>query len=263
MDDEKELVKVGAEAFFKPFSDLIEKLAGPLAQEVGETFGDAARVFRFKRAVKLPQKVKKFATEAGFEPSAVRPKLLLPLLDHASVEDDEDLHDRWAALLANSANLGGGLTIHASFPEILAQLSSKDVALLDLMQRHVEDNLAKHYPQYPQVSSQVYLIDIGTWRTVLRLYADLGLSKCNASVLLDLARSRQAPEANTDYSEFRLVFDNLLRLGLIREDQVNSTPRPVVHLTALGYNFVLACRVPRVRANRAPPLSGSIVPDAN
>jgi hypothetical protein len=103
-EDESELVKAGIEVAVKPFADLLDKLAGPLATEIGQTFGDAARFYRFKRALKLLQKVEKLARESGFEPRPVSPKLLLPILDHASLEDDEAIHDRWAAMLANPAN---------------------------------------------------------------------------------------------------------------------------------------------------------------
>src|SRR6266849_340531 len=103
-ENENDLVKAGIESALKPFADLLDKLAGPLASELGQTFRDAARVYRFKRALKLLQKVEKLARESGFEPRSVSPKLLLPILDHASLEDEEAIHDRWAAMLANAAN---------------------------------------------------------------------------------------------------------------------------------------------------------------
>lgn len=160
MDDGHELIKAGADALTKPLTDLIGKLAGPLAEEIGLTLGDAARVFRFRRAVGLLRKVKKITAEAGYEASEVRPKLLLPILEHASIEDDEGLHDRWAALLANACNPEKAAAIRPSFPDILAQLSSKEVTLLDCAQRHVETNLTKHCPTYPKVASNAYLVDV-------------------------------------------------------------------------------------------------------
>jgi len=243
--DGKELIKAGAEAFFKPFSDLITKLGGPLAEEIGMTFGDAARVYRYKRALRLLQKVGRYVADAGYEPAAVRPKLLLPILDHASVEDDDGLHDRWAALVANASNPAQEVHVQPSFPEILAQLSSKEAVLLDHIQLHVDKTLGEHYSTYPQGANWAYLVDVGTWRTVLQLYAELNLSKQSAQVLLNFTQNRFSPETNSDYAEFRVAFDNLIRLGLLREDQTKSHSRPVVHLTALGYDFVLACRPPK------------------
>jgi hypothetical protein len=72
MADENDLLKIGADAVVKPFGDLLQKLAGPLAEEVGLTFGDAARVFRYKRALKLLEKVERTTRNSGFEPTSVR-----------------------------------------------------------------------------------------------------------------------------------------------------------------------------------------------
>jgi hypothetical protein len=122
-EDGSELVKVGVEGALKPFADLLDKLAGPMATEIGQTFGDAARVFRFKRALKLLEKVQRITREAGFEPQAVQPKLLLPILEHASLEEEEPIHDRWATLLANAANLDFKRALYPAFIHVLADLS--------------------------------------------------------------------------------------------------------------------------------------------
>ena len=44
------------------------------------------------------------ANDAGFTPQVVPIKLLFPLLDGASMEEDEDLHTMGAALLANASS---------------------------------------------------------------------------------------------------------------------------------------------------------------
>lgn len=243
MADENDLLKIGADAVVKPFGDLLQKLAGPLAEEVGLAFGDAARVFRYKRALKLLEKVERTANSSGFEPSSVRPKLLLSILDHSSVEDDEGMHDRWAALLSNAANPNSAIQVIPSFAEILSQLSPKEAILLDAIQRHVDANLAKHHSDKPRSSNWAYSVDVGTWKTLLQLYAQLGLSKCSPDVLLNFTQNKTSPETTNDYSNFRVALDDLIRLGVLREDQTNSHPRPLFHITALGYDFVLACRL--------------------
>lgn len=88
-------------------------------------------------------------------------------------------------------------------------------------------------------------MDVGTWKTLLKIYGNVGLSEQPTEVLLD-DRNRDSLEATVDFINFRVSFDNLLRLGLLREDQTNSHARPLIHLTALGYDFVLACRPPQL-----------------
>lgn len=153
MGSSEDIVRAGVEGLMKPLSDLLARLAGPFADEVGMAFGDAARVFRYKRALKLLQKVDKMSAQMGVNPSAVPPKLLLPILDHASLEDDEELHDRWAALLVHASDSKAETNIPTSFPEILSQLSSRDALLLDAVQCHVESNLRRHHADHPTTSN--------------------------------------------------------------------------------------------------------------
>ena len=122
-----DFLATAAHEMLAPLKDIILKIAGPLASEIGLGLGDAARVYRFKRAVQLLEKVKRIASDAGFEPRAVSPRLLLPILDASSLEDNDDLHDHWAALLANAANPGTSQSVHAAFIEILKTLSTDDV----------------------------------------------------------------------------------------------------------------------------------------
>ena len=74
-------------------------ITGPLADEFGESLGVWARHDRYKLGIKMFQKTQRMLGEAGITPQAVSPRLFLPILENASIEDDEDLHSRWAALL--------------------------------------------------------------------------------------------------------------------------------------------------------------------
>src|SRR5690242_15661976 len=107
--DEGEIIKqipaiakgVGAVAASIPFTAIVKRMLGPAADELAEMWRDQVRMYRYERQVKLLGKVEKIAKEAGFTAQAVPPKILFPLLEGASFEDDETLHDMWAALLAN------------------------------------------------------------------------------------------------------------------------------------------------------------------
>src|SRR5271170_1869463 len=87
-----------------PFTSIVKRMLGPAADEVAEIWRDQVRVYRYGRQIKLLEKAERMAQEAGFTPQAVPPKILFPLLEGASFEDNEDLHTMWAALLANAAS---------------------------------------------------------------------------------------------------------------------------------------------------------------
>jgi hypothetical protein len=56
----------------------------------------------------------------------------VPLLDGASLEDDDDLRDKWSALIVNYANENQKINC-TIYPNILNQLSSNEARCLDKM----------------------------------------------------------------------------------------------------------------------------------
>src|SRR3989442_12714808 len=100
-----EIAKIAAPlAAAIPFTAIVKRMLGPAADEFAEMWRDQVRLYRYERQLKCVEKAERMAQEAGFTPQAVPPKILFPLLEGASFEEDEDLHDMWAALLANVAS---------------------------------------------------------------------------------------------------------------------------------------------------------------
>jgi hypothetical protein len=64
MADEDKLIKAGVEAALKPFADLLEKLAGPAAEEIGFTLQDHFRASRLRRQVRLLKRTEEFLKKA-------------------------------------------------------------------------------------------------------------------------------------------------------------------------------------------------------
>src|SRR5580704_16581062 len=87
-----------------PFTAIVKRMLGPAADELAEMWRDKVRLYRYERQLKCVEKAERMAQEAGFEPQAVPPKILFPLLKGASFEDNEDLHTMWAAMLANASS---------------------------------------------------------------------------------------------------------------------------------------------------------------
>ena len=54
-------------------------------------FRDSVRVWRWERTVKLAEKVKRIAHKYDIQLNPVKPAILLPILDGASLEDDAEL----------------------------------------------------------------------------------------------------------------------------------------------------------------------------
>ena len=58
-------------------------------------------------------------------------KIIHPLLEAASLEDDPEIQELWANLIANAADPRGGVIVRESFVPALRQLTSADVHFLD------------------------------------------------------------------------------------------------------------------------------------
>ena len=114
-----------------PFTAIVKKMLGPAADELAEMWRDQMRLYRYGRQIKCIEKAEKMASDAGFTPRAVPIKLLFPLLEGASLEEDENLNDMWAALLANAASPHNATKVRAGFVETLKQMSPDEGALLN------------------------------------------------------------------------------------------------------------------------------------
>ncbi len=112
-------------------ADLINRLAGPLADECGMMLGDTARVFRIKNWVRTVEKTERILKDAGLPPKAVPSRLFLPITEACSVEDNETLQEMWAGLLATSSQRAD--TVSPSFVETLKQLTPVEARYLGTM----------------------------------------------------------------------------------------------------------------------------------
>jgi len=130
-EDEKEILKAGADAAIKPFSNLLEKLFGGCVEEIGGMWQDELKVRRLHRRLKLYKRVQRMIADAGIEPKRIPENIWMPVLQAASAQDDETLQEKWAALLTNASVAESDNEVLPSFPEILKQLTPVEAKLLD------------------------------------------------------------------------------------------------------------------------------------
>ena len=109
-------------------------ISGPLEQGIG-IFEDKLRYLRWERLVRLMQRESEVLKELGLQ-APTRPvplKIIIPLLQAASVEEDETLQDRWVNLLVNAANASCGIEIRRAYIVILEQISPLEAKILDVI----------------------------------------------------------------------------------------------------------------------------------
>ncbi|WP_297097822.1 Abi-alpha family protein [uncultured Draconibacterium sp.] len=107
----------------------LEKIVNPPFNELGLLFQDRVRLWRFNNQLKIVAKAQKMVEEHNITIQPVSLKILAPLLDMGSLEEEPKLQDMWAKLLVSytDASLHLKSTI---FPHILSQLSCREAEVL-------------------------------------------------------------------------------------------------------------------------------------
>lgn len=244
------------EKLLDPLADLIKRVAGPAADEIGLCVQDSIRVYRANRQYQLLQKMSSYIEQAGFRPNRVPLKLLLPALDYASVEEDEDLHSKWAALLSNAAKPDAD-EVPAAFPDILRQLSPRDAALLFALHHEAWEKTLPGRRQKltpAEAAADTSFLEEGLSAVWVKLgYTKTGKTAWNSPEGTEEEERNKAD----DRRGFRLAFENLARLGLLDTETELSIPFPHVdsrlrnyggghleHTTECRYKLsAIACRL--------------------
>ena len=146
------------------------------------------------QALSLKRKVEKLLNDNGVTTTREVPlKVLVPLLEGATIEGDDKLHNLYAALLANALDPNYSHNITRNFVSILSELEPIDVAVLEYV--------VSHEPK-------------GTY---IRVDAD------NPFKLAECFKDLGMPEY-----ELRIAVRNLFRLGLLRPVFAGSTVEKAV-----------------------------------
>lgn len=136
-DPEKLAQEMISDAVSETASKVLEStiainLLNPVAVEVGQFLGDLGSLIRFCATDNLARIFTKWAATRKGQPP-LRPeqfKRVMPLLQLAAMQSDDELQKRWAALL-NSVSLSLGT--FPSFGNILAQLTPDEAQFLDAL----------------------------------------------------------------------------------------------------------------------------------
>jgi len=115
--------------------EFLGKLISPTVEELGLFISDNIKFLRFKNQVKILLKAKKYIEEKNITLKEIPIKILVPLLEQASLEDDEKLQDKWSNMLVNMADSETNMQ-NQVFPYILSQLSIEEYdALVTVLKR--------------------------------------------------------------------------------------------------------------------------------
>ena len=207
---------VGLQTVGRPSAEALKAIVGkilsPSLDAVGQGLASPLQAWarqRGENATQLLMSAAETLQQANVDPQVVPGRILMPILEKGSLEEDNELRKRWSRLLATSANPTTAHTVLASFPYILSELSPLEVQMLDFVYVHGVERSGYH-----------------------------------AFKLADVSAYFQVNSADTIVRR-----DNLERLKLIAPTFAaimtnNEAGEPYtgpLYLTSLGYAFIQAC----------------------
>lgn len=196
----------------------LEKIINPPLEEIGLLLQDRVKLWRLKQQLKIVNKAKELVEKHNISVKVVPLKILAPLLENASLEEDDQLQSMWARLLVNYVDSKQNL-LSSVFPFILSQLSNREAGVLNVFMKHTSDLKTEN---------------IGFNKQVITKF------KFNEE---------------DDFKRFEI--ENLVRLGIIEFGNRNGYTEYFDHefgcivregedynITVLGHEFLKACTLP-------------------
>jgi hypothetical protein len=245
LPDDSELIKAGTEGLvegtLKSVHELILRLFGPAADEAGELFKDYVHHYRERKKRFFETTLSKIS-KADIQPHPVPLKLLKPIIENATIEDNDELQDVWANMLSNAANSGDEGNVAPVFPVILKELDIREVRFLNKLYETALETKLKYVVKRPEVARVRY--------DRFNVYELQGIYGQALDEELRFPNSRTL--SREELQLFRFSLDVVLRNNLVDEiydviedrDNHRQTVGSVFVLSTLGARFVCACRPP-------------------
>lgn len=205
---------------------IYEDLLRPTVKEVGLDWKRSYVGYRQRRAQECLYKTGRFITLKGIrEPRPVPLKILHRVIEGACLEEDEDLHTMWAALLANAADPDFIFEVRASFVQILRDLTPTEAKVCQLL-----------YEDFMIGSPEVY------GGALNRILERLNVEEDHLILVLNALSRHQLFLMRRRDHEYRES------LGT----EVEGGAPPSGDLTVFGFEFVRACQPPMARPKKRP-----------
>lgn len=201
----------------KKFCNFIAEYTSGSIREACGIFEDKLKYARWENQARLMRKAKEFLKKNGLDaPNKALPfKLAVPLLQAATLEDNDYLQDMWAKLLVNSTSQNSNFDLQRVYIDILERLSPFDAEILE----------------------KIYSIP---YKTVL--HKQIVTSALPDSV--EVPKKELGKAAEPDDS-IKISLLNLDRLNciFIAKSMGGGQLFGIVHQTLLGNNFIEACKI--------------------
>jgi hypothetical protein len=176
--------------------DFLNKLIMPAVEETGLLFKDQVASWRFRNQIKILNKAKNICDKNNITTKAISLKLLCPYLENASLEEDDEMQEGWAALLSNLVDSEQNIENNI-FPYILSQISKEEFLFI---KGKYQDRLSIKYDYIRHLEQESEIIPI--------------------ELEIDMIKKNLEKEGHSAYEVHNILWkdtDNELKLNKINE----------------------------------------------
>ena len=199
------------------FGSFIGKFVAAPLEEASGHITDKIKYLRWENRLALMVKAEKRLQELNINTFRQIPlKIALPLIENASLEDDDSLQQLWANLLVNYSNGDSGIDLSFAYIDLLKNISPLEVKIL----------------------KEIYLI-----KDTDSIHKSIKTKNLPTSAEYVTGLEKLTEEVFEIQPNIQLALDNLHRLDLISLSMTWGGGRSYTSLnqTYLGSRFVNAC----------------------
>jgi len=220
----------------------VDKLIMPSIEETGLLMKDHITMWRFKNQVKMLNRAKDYCEKHNIQPKKISLKVLTPLLEYSSLEEEEVMQDKWSILLSNLIDSEQNIENHV-FPYILSQLSTDEFLPLEKVYDNCVSRRLSLIPELEKFQKERIEKDEQIKKQITSLTKDIEEKKLTqgkswSTEIWELENKKREVERelrNLDNEEHKIQYSikraevvsedlfkdfemsNLTRLGLIKE----------------------------------------------
>jgi len=237
----------------------VSKIIGTASNQAGGILEDWTRYFRYKNLLAIADKVEAIHIRRKIEGKTISipPKVAIPMLESAALEDDETLQEVWARLIANSTDPNFIEALHPGYVEIIKQMSPDEAIILNaflsmksyptLFTSHISQESGEAGPNWLFNTTKQQASYENIYVKYLEYCKELTLkSPANARVYLDNLQRLRLVELGHDFLDGRKKG----LFGLFMDDanadfnqKKNTIPArdEYLRMTAFGKSFTATC----------------------
>ena len=208
----------GIDAIKKFFGFMKDIFGAPLI-EYGDALHDKIKLYRYKNLLNIIDAVTEIHSKRRLAGKVIPipPRYAIPIMEKASLEENKNLQEMWAGLIANASDPNQRLQINKLYVEILSAIEPLDAVLLEFLSKQ-GINVGKGLPS--------------EGLNLARLSKELNATEKEVRLsIYNLIRLQCL------VAEKKLTWDNLdgVKGGLILDNEMSF------RVSFLGYSLLKAC----------------------